>query len=386
MDRIGAGTLLTEVRVKWGVAFVADEVVDQWQHEEARRLAPHIFLMAYRLKLKTSLPLEVRRIALEQIELARGALSRHSDRAAAVHDARRSLKRLRAMLRLVRPALGETSFKHSNRQLAVLGQHLSRRRDLDVMVVTLSKLENGVGGLEKGVSDRLRRCVVRSRNQANGSVAPKSDRSLGSDLRRAETLFSDAHLRSLEIQHIADGLQQSYRKARHAFRSAYDSESDEAFHNWRKTTQAHWRHMQLLGRGWPESIGARASEAKELSRLLGEDHDLSVLLAFARGGELSAQDLAALRSACLASQRQIRDIAKLHGERLFADRPVQLSKRILRYWKAAERLSTLLPLGNEPSSAPAAATYRIRTRAAAASARAGAGKHGAGRRRKRPSA
>lgn len=43
MDRIGAGTLLTEVRVKWGMAFVSDEAVDQWQHEEARRLARPIF-------------------------------------------------------------------------------------------------------------------------------------------------------------------------------------------------------------------------------------------------------------------------------------------------------------------------------------------------------
>src|SRR5262245_17569554 len=128
--------------------------------------------MAYRLKLKASLALEVRRIALEQIELARSALSRRSDHASAVHDARRSLKRLRAVLRLVRQAVGENWFKDGNRQLAELGQRLARRRDLDVMVVTLSKLENGSGGLAKGVADRLRRSVLRSRRQVNGPVAP----------------------------------------------------------------------------------------------------------------------------------------------------------------------------------------------------------------------
>jgi hypothetical protein len=65
--------------------------------EQARRIKPdHERRMAYRLKLKASLALEVRRIALEQIELARSALSRGSDHASAVHDARRSLKRLRA--------------------------------------------------------------------------------------------------------------------------------------------------------------------------------------------------------------------------------------------------------------------------------------------------
>src|SRR5262245_15139266 len=337
--------------------------------------------MAYRLKLKASLALEVRRIALEQIELARSALSRRSDHASAVHDARRSLKRLRAMLRLVRPAVGETWFKDGNRQLAELGQRLARRRDLDVMVVTLSKLENGNGGLAKGVGDRLRRSVLRSRRQVNGPVAPQANRSLASDLRRAERLFAGERLRSIDLKHIAAGLQQSYRRARHAFRQAYDCDSDEAFHNWRKTTQAHWRHMQLLGRGWPESIGARAAEAKELSRLLGEDHDLSVLLAFARGKDcsgLSAHDLAALTAACLAAQRQIRDVAKLHGERLFADRPGQLTKRILRYWKAAEGLSSLLPAVPEPS--PTRPTPPAPARAIAAASRASAGHS-----RKRPS-
>ena len=59
--------------------------------------------MAYRLKLNAPLAQEVRRIAVEQIEIARGALAHCDDRDAAVHDARRSLKRLRPLLRLIRP-------------------------------------------------------------------------------------------------------------------------------------------------------------------------------------------------------------------------------------------------------------------------------------------
>jgi hypothetical protein len=341
--------------------------------------------MAYRLKLKTTLALELRRIALEQIEIARQALARGDDRAAAVHDARRSLKRLRAMLRLVRPALGETWFKQSNRQLAGLGQRLSQSRDLDVMVVTLSKLENGRSGLAKDVAERLRRAVAHHRGRANGATRPASDRDLGSALKRAEKLFAIERLRSLSLVHVAAGLEQSYRKARRTFREAYQGGSDESFHNWRKATQAHWRHMQLLGRGWPESIGARAAEAKELSRLLGEDHDLSVLLAFAHKNgttDLAATDLDALRASCLKGQRQIRDVARLHAERLFADRPRQLTKHILRYWKAAEQLSTLLPADREHQPRPArSSASELGT--ASRSARAIAGRKAA-RRRSRP--
>ncbi len=344
--------------------------------------------MAYRLKLKTTLALEVRRIGLEQVDIARSALARHDDRAAAVHDARRCLKRLRAMLRLVRPVLGETWFKQSNRQLAGLGQRLSQSRDLDVMVVTLSKLENGSGGLAKDVAERLRRAVARGRSLANGAARPASDRTLGGALQRAERLFAAERLRGLALVHVAAGLEQSYRKARRTFRKAYQVESDEAFHSWRKATQAHWRHMQLLGRGWPESIGARAAEAKELSRLLGEDHDLCVLLAFAQKNGatgLAAADLDTLRASCLKGQRQIRNVARLHAERLFADRPRQLTKRILRYWKAAEQLSTLLPPDREPQPSPARppVTAPRPARTGSLRAHAASGKKAA-RRRSRP--
>jgi CHAD domain-containing protein len=346
--------------------------------------------MAYRLKLKTTLALEVRRIALEQIEIARGALTRPDNRAAAVHDARRSLKRLRAMLRLVRPALGETWFKQSNRQLARLGQRLALSRDLDVMVVTLSKLENGSRGLPKPVADRLRGAVARSRSKADGAGSAGSDRSLGRALQRAQTLFATERLRGLALEHVAGGLEQSFRKARRTFRQAYAAETDEAFHNWRKATQAHWRHMQLLGRGWPESIGARAAEAKELSRLLGEDHDLSVLISFAESSHcsgLARADLEALTAACLKGQRQIRDVARLHGERLFADRPRHLKKRILRYWKAAEQLSTLLPPDGDAQSPPhPAARAPQQPRVDRLSARAAASKRPARRRSRRPQA
>jgi len=346
--------------------------------------------MAYRLKLKTTLAHEVRRIAIEQIEIARGALARPDDRASAVHDARRSLKRLRAMLRLVRPALGETWFKQSNRQLARLGQRLALSRDLDVMVMTLSKLENGNGGLPKPVADRLRDAVARSRSKADGTSPPGADRSLGRALQRAQTLFAIERLRGLAFEHVAAGLEQSFRKARRTFREAYNAETDEAFHNWRKATQAHWRHMQLLARSWPESIGARAAEAKELSRLLGEDHDLSVLINFAQSSNcngLARADLEALTATCLKGQRQIRDVARLHGERLFADRPRHLKKRMLRYWKAAEQLASLLPpdkdAQNPPPPAPRAPRQRGLDRP---SARAATSKRAPRRRSRRPQA
>ena len=71
--------------------------------------------MAYRFKLQEPIAQEVRRVALEQIDIAEEKLASKDDVASAIHDARRCLKRLRALIRLVRPALGEDVYRRESR-------------------------------------------------------------------------------------------------------------------------------------------------------------------------------------------------------------------------------------------------------------------------------
>ena len=150
------------------------------------------------------------------------------------------------------------------------------------------------------------------------------------------------------------GSRTRYRKARKAFRHAYEKPSDEAFHAWRKKVQQHWRHMSLLSRGWPEAMSARASEAKELSRLLGEDHDFAVLLAFVSeqaGKHLEVGDVEALAKLCRTCQDELRAQARPRGERLFAERPQDLEERVHLYWTNAACLAALARAEAVPKAA-----------------------------------
>src|SRR5262245_53924237 len=125
--------------------------------------------MAYRLKLSESLTRGVRRIALDQLDLAEQRLKDKSDPVAAVHEARKSLKRTRALLRLIRPALGESVYRRENGQLRDAGRLLSASRDRDVMRETVVKLE-------ARLSDNSKSCIVPLRELLNGTgehaVAP----------------------------------------------------------------------------------------------------------------------------------------------------------------------------------------------------------------------
>jgi CHAD domain-containing protein len=301
--------------------------------------------MAYRFKLQEPIAEGVRRIGLEQIEIAATKLATKDDIAVAIHDARRCLKRLRALLRLIRPGLGEAAYRGETERLIGIGRLLSGARDRFVMQQTLDKLESRFGALPNGSANGLRKLLVNGpaggrRQGANGR------RQALTELGQAKRLLTGTSVQAIDLEHVVEGLEAAYHKARKAFRHAYKQPSDESFHAWRKRVQQHWRHMALLSRGWPEAMSARAAEAKELSRLLGEDHDLAVLVAFAdeqARPRLEPQDVAALSALCRKCQAELRAEARPRGERLFAERADDLEKRVKLYWISANSLAALSP-------------------------------------------
>ena len=308
--------------------------------------------MTYRFKLQEPIAHGFCRIGLEQIDLAAAKLASKDDVATAIHDARRCLKRLRALLRLIRPGLAEAVYRREAERLVGIGRLLSGARDLFVMQQTLAKLEDRFGALPNGVAERLRKLMAdgHARNRRSGAEAR---RQALQRLDQARRVFTGKAAGGVDLEHVADGLEAVYRKARKAFRHAYREPSDEAFHAWRKKVQLHWRHMALLSRGWPEAMSARAGEAKELSRLLGEDHDYSVLLAFAGAPGtacLEPADLATLTDRCRACQADLRAEAKPRGDRLFAERAGDLKERVTLYWASAGQLAALAPADQPPAT------------------------------------
>ena len=309
---------------------------------------------------------------LEQIDIAEEKLAAKDDVPTAIHDARRCLKRLRSLVRLVRPALGEAAYRREAERVAGTGRLLSGERDVHVMRQTAAKLESRFGPLPGGAGKRLQALLAASTAAAQTNAGTDARRQALQRLRQTRKFFAGRALDGITFAPIAEGLERCYRKGRKAFRSAYRKPTDEAVHVWRKSVQQHWRHMQLVSRAWPEALSARAAEAKELSRLLGEDHDHAVLLAHiaqASGSQagapnLTAEDIAALTSLCRSCQAEIRALAEPHGARLFAEPADDLRERIEAYWSSACSLAQSAP-PEEPAAAaktPAAKRKRLRTR------------------------
>ena len=236
----------------------------------------------FRFKKKEDFRTGFHRISTEQV--ARALIEwEQADNAVAVHETRKCLKRLRSLLRLVRPALASRDFKKENARLRDIARALSASRDTQVMLETIALLRTEAGSAERSALDLLRTQVTQARvGKKSGEQAPRSAR-IETALKGVSEHLKRLRLKATNFDVVGPGVEWSYRKGRKALaamRVAYD---EEASHEWRKCVQAHWLQLSLLRAASPEFFETRIALDRRLSEVLGQDHDLELLYAYFLG-------------------------------------------------------------------------------------------------------
>src|SRR6202012_1419562 len=93
------------------------------------------------LRQDKSLRRSIRKIAFQHFEKIHASLSNSKNDFESIHVARKNFKRLRALLRLVRPAIGESRYKGENEEFRTASRPLSEIRDAKALVEALSRLK-----------------------------------------------------------------------------------------------------------------------------------------------------------------------------------------------------------------------------------------------------
>jgi hypothetical protein len=279
----------------------------------------------------------LRRIGRREFEIALreiddGALSGR----ARVHQLRKRSKRLRALLRLVRP--GFAAFKAENAVLRNMAADLASLRDEDALIETYVRLKPTFGGhLTKDARAALGRGLKDRRNKA------VSGDKLKNRLKSARRVVRDGHRRAgkwrLEkdgIEALAEGVERSYRKTRTAMAHGFENPTAAALHNWRGHIKDHWYQTRLLHAMSPPVIGPRRKAAQRLAVLLGDHHDLAVLaavLAGDPGGFGRKRDVKTVLKLADEQMSMLEGEAFALGGRLFAHRPAVYCATWGRFWE-----------------------------------------------------
>ncbi len=323
--------------------------------------------MAFRFKLNQPIKKEVRRLLISQIEKARAELDGESVQPANIHEARKSLKRIRSLLRLVRPALTKKTYDCEMNRFRQIAELLSPLRDRQILLETADKLDAASAGTASGPLVFLRRLL--NSNSENGPVHLNANAMIGEARNRFNPAIKAARkikIAPASMKSMIGGFEKTYGHGSRAFSAAYSKPDDEAFHDVRKAIQHHSRHLLLMAPAWPELFATLIENARTLAQLLGDDHDLSVLIHFVAAQPdvmISPDAKVSIIAAARDRQQALRSEARPYGQKAFALRPKEFSRTVAALWAASARkhhldIRGLVP--PDPLEPPALILSRIR--------------------------
>ncbi len=283
--------------------------------------------MAYRfVEPDRSLTHALRRIVAEELDAAL-AHPDNVDAAGMIHDVRKRVKKIRALLRLVKAGFPMGSAV--NALLRDAAQGISGLRDAEVMLATHDRLF-GPGA----VSDLRAHWQVRL---AAAQAAPDQSerlRAFRATLAEVRGGLDRWHVKGKAGRVLIQGLARTRLRGQLALRHAVKDPEAEAVHDLRKRVKDLWYQARLLEPVWPSLMAAQIAEADVLGEALGAHHDLSVYRAhvaeMAPTLALGLADDADLRAR--EAQDAILRTAVPAAQRLFAGDPAEVATLWVDWW------------------------------------------------------
>lgn len=305
--------------------------------------------MAFQLDPAKTLSENVHKLGAAQTDAVLKRLAVKSKQARAVHEARKTMKRLRALLRLIRPALDKKTFTANEKRLKEIGRSLAGARDIQSMLECIARLEAAdPEAAKEPVGIALKSLLLARRQEADREVLGKSGASLRKELRQVRKAFAELQVDGDGADIIRASIRKDYAAAMDAYHHAYDTGKDETFHEWRKLVQRNWRQLLLIEAGWPSMIRPHINIMHELADALGDDHDLYMLaerVSDANKALGNRKQVDAYLTLCRKRQDALRIRAALLGERLFSEKPSSIAARLAAYWRTQPAFAAAF--GNE---------------------------------------
>jgi CHAD domain-containing protein len=128
-------------------------------------------------------------------------------------------------------------------------------------------------------------------------------------------------------------LRRIYRRGRRAYRTARRDPNSENLHELRKRAKDLWYAAQILRPASPKRMKRLARQAHQLSDLIGEEHDLALLLERARERRDRFDDEASVAILADLTRRrrdELRQEALRVGKRLYRKKPRKAARPLER--------------------------------------------------------
>jgi CHAD domain-containing protein len=293
--------------------------------------------VGFRLKSGQAVSSEVRRIVLQQLEVAISELKSIGDPESdeAIHDARRRIKKIRAVIRLVRPVL-DKAYRPVDRDLRDISRLLAPVSDGQGVIDTLNELAQRyrkvlpprtVNSIRSDLVERERR--IDSQTEAD-HVLEKASATLRAERGRVRRWRLSAE----GFRAVRPGLKASVRRARNAMIAAWIHPTAAHHHRWRHHVKDHWFHVRLIEAWCGKRLMPYQRRLEALDGVLGEYHNLVLLReVLVTDSALSRRETRLCLRVVARYQRALRRHAHVLGARIYFEKPRRFVRRVRRLWQ-----------------------------------------------------
>lgn len=299
--------------------------------------------MSYRLDAAESFPDGIKRIAREQLDQAVEQLTEAEDRDAAVHEARKGFKKIRAVLRLVRDEIGEDVYQAENVCYRDAGRKLAPVRDSFVKVETLDGVTaHFAETLAPEAFNGLREALVQRHAETQQRVLEEEHAAeqVVATLAEARGRIADWPIEHKGVRAFRAGLRRVYKRGHNRLADARDEPGVEILHEWRKRVKYLWYHVRILQPIWSDLLDELADALHDLSDVLGDYHDLAIVReTVVREPDVRVDAQAAQHLIGLLDRRraELEAAAWPLGERIYVETPDAFVARMSDYWDVWQR-------------------------------------------------
>lgn len=288
--------------------------------------------MSLRLSNRMSPAAGVRRLARRELGKAADALTRPRRPAESVHVARKHVKKVRALLRLVLNRIGSKIYRAENTDLRKLGRQLSAVRDAQVVLKILSGLrEMAASQPEANALNTLHEQLTNSSaGAASPNLSAKAARDRAREFERCRLRINRWSLKKLVWPDLTKALVRSYCRSQTAL-ACYDvGRTPSNLHEWRKRTKDFWYQLLMLEARLCRSLRRLAPVVESLTEAQGEAHDLDLLLTVlnAKRGHLPAGGRALILELIQKRLRQLERKILKTGRKVFREPPEHLARQL----------------------------------------------------------
>ncbi len=302
-----------------------------------RAAAPKPNGLAFLFKRSEELPRGVERLLRTEIDTARELLSGPSERSLdyRVHEVRKALKRLRALLALVKGNVPDASLERLRELLKAASHALAELRSSAALAQAFRAL---LADRPTLLEAPLRHAIdaALTRPLVDESAASASLDSAVESLSRARDTARVLMVSGKGWGAIERGFRDTYARARRDLRLARRSSRAEHLHEFRKHEKRHLYQLSLFEKAWPRLVRAERKELDKLGELLGDHHDLCLLLPELERRGLTRLDIGPLVEVIERRKLELEERVWFHGKRLFSESPKRRVERFAGYYAAGK--------------------------------------------------